>query len=154
MAFPKIQIDQSVLTPATKARFIEIEMYYGLRALKKFFPASITLTEAKQLLIKLLAPNDHILQDKFDMCFSSYKFNHPTKEEAIQYFRYKGLGVHAVVKYAAVAPNTVQNYKEKLPIFQPFLTELIEQPELIEIWSSIRSSLNLFNEELIHTKIK
>lgn len=133
----------------TKLRFLEIELSAGVNTLTTLLG---TPQRAQESLIRSLAQSDHELYLTLTNLFNSRRFLQPTREELIQYFRYKGIGVQAVTRYAKASPNTVVGYKDKYPNFTPVFPGWKEHQHAIMEWDQLKTHLNLFNDDLIHTK--
>lgn len=152
----KVQLNYSNLSEATKLRFLELEIQSAIETLTNTLfssqrnPAAFTKNMIASYLVS--DPAKEMLIQDLIAAFSSYKFRSPLKEERIQYFRYKRIGVAKVVKYARVAPNTVQDMKDQHPNFTPVFNGWLSFPNLINNWDKLKSTINFFNDELIQTK--
>lgn len=153
MAFEKINISQHTLTTDTILRFIEIEINLGIEKLTPLYSFErYPNKHAQNVIAQYLAEDKHLLKDDLIRAFNSLKFRKPSKEEMIQYFRYKNIGVSKVVKLTSSSPNTLQNYKDKYPNFTPVFPSWKNFYILLNRWEELKQNLNLFDEELIHMK--
>lgn len=155
MAYKKEKIlNYDQLSPLTRYRFAELELnrYHSILRAHYEFQFEGYQKALDQLLIVIAGRTSTAYRDELRTAFSSHRFRNPTRDEIVQYFRYKNLGIAKVAKYAQVSPNTVVTYNEQFPDFMPVFKqwESALGQETLERWDQIKSTLNLFDDKIIH----
>lgn len=152
----KVQLHYENLSEGTKLRFIELEINAALNLLAKglFSYHKTPLTVAIETITSALVPDieKKALREDLAHTFNNFRFRKPQREEMIHYFRYKRIGVAKVVKYARVAPNTVQAMKDDHPNLTPVYPSWLGFPGLIKRWDELKNDFNFFNDDLIQGK--
>lgn len=157
MAYKKeITLSYDQLSPATLQRFAELELnkYLEILNLQLVKYEGAREKAIAHLINVICAQVNPGFRDELREAFSSHRFKKPTKDEIVQYFRYKNLGIAKVAKYAAVAPNTVVTYKEQYPDFVPVFKHWSTNAgqNVLERWDNIKSTINLFNDNVVHNE--
>lgn len=154
MVFVKTQpLNYDELPINTKLRFLEIELNAAINQLTPLFTGTSTsgVLEATSQLASYLAQDKTMLKDDLIHAFSSKRFRYPTREEILQYFRYRNIGVAKIVKYASVSPNTIQGMKDSYPNFTPVFPSWTIFPVLVIQWDNLKNNFNLFNDQMLQS---
>lgn len=140
------------LDMCTRYRFAEIELNYAIKQLGKFYPYQMnTRTKALDLVLNVLMPHATEQENAaFHDLLIEYRFNHPTKEELIYYFRYNKVSYGNIRHLTGISPNTIAKAKDKpyyLPLFPHWTVEHLER------WNNLKPAINIFGQELHHTNV-
>lgn len=155
MAFEKAFTNQyHDLALSTKYRFAEIEINQAVKILTQFFRQEHSPRQkANDIIYNALAQNpnrDDEYYDVFQKTLLSTYFNNPPKSELVHYLIMKGHSYNKIRNLTGVAFNTIANMRYGLPSYQPIFTYWNE--EALNNWNAVKHTLNLFSEELAHTK--
>jgi hypothetical protein len=155
MAFEKaFQNNYHDLDQNTKYRFAEIEIGKAtitLSLLHKYhyFP----IQKAHNIILDALAPKEEhsdIWKRDFQNALNSTSFTSPPKTELIHYLILKGHTYKRIRDVTSASFNTISGLRYGLPTYYPRFNRWDE--DTLNKWNDIKATLNLFNEELAHTK--
>lgn len=138
----------------TKYRFAELELAKAMNTLTRFFRYEPSARQkASGILFDAITPNSMRIpefEDNFFNMLSSTYFNQPNKNELIHYLIAKGHSYTKIRNLTSVSFNTIAKMRYNEPYYFPIFTMWSE--EMLNNWNEVKESLNLFNEELAHTK--
>jgi hypothetical protein len=155
MAFEKtFENSFAELPQSTVYRFAELEMALAIPQLMKIYRGyNSPRQSAISTLFRSIIPNNmkyNEMEEEFSNLLNSHYFNNPPKEQLIHYLLFKGHSYTKIRNLTSASFNTISKLRFGLPTYQPVFTRW--NPEILHNWNEIRSTLNLFNEELAHTK--
>lgn len=155
MAFEKaFENKYSDLDEQTKYRFAEIEIGKALATLTRlhrhtFSPRQKALNTILDLLIPKNRVNSEFEQLFVDAISSNYTVN-PPKKEVIHYLMLKGHSYNKIREITRASFNTIAQRKIDFPRYYPAFSQW--DSEMLQVWDGIKDAINLFDDELTHTK--
>jgi uncharacterized protein YerC len=155
MAFEKaFENKYSELDAQTKYRFAEIEIGKALKTLTRLHRTQFTPRQsALTLLINLLVPSDKRNTDyeqRFVDAITSTYTVEPPKNERIHYLMMKGHTYTKIRELTKASFNTIASKKIAFPYYYPVFSQWNE--EMLQNWNGIKDTLNIWDDELTHTK--
>lgn len=154
MAFEKVfENKYHDLDQQTQYRFAELELGKAVQTLTTLYRHATTPRSASQnFLLGALVPKTTDTQKEeafFHMLSSTYTIN-PPKAELIHYLIIHGHSYNKIRELTKTSFNTIAKMRFGIPIYYPSYPYW-DQETLMK-WERIKSTLNLFNEELAHMK--
>jgi hypothetical protein len=153
MAYEKaFQNHYHELDANTQYRFAEIELGKALITLSYLYEHATTPRSAAiQHLLSALVPKIQPQQEEsfVQMLQSSYTI-HPPKHELIHYLIIHGHSYKKVRDLTGCAFNTISKARMGLPQYYPHYAYWDQYA--LATWNKLKRTLNLFNEDLAHTK--
>jgi hypothetical protein len=154
MAFEKVfQNTYHELEQQTKYRFAELELGKSIHQLTTLYRHTTTpRAAAHNLLTAALVQttmNNRNEEDFIHMLSSTYTLN-PPKVELIHYLIIHGHSYNKIRELTKASFNTIAKMRYGLPIYYPTFPNWDE--DMLAKWDRIKTTLNLFDEELAHLK--
>lgn len=154
MAFEKVfENKYHDLDQQTQYRFAELELGKAIQTLTTLYRHHTSpRTNAHNLLLNaLITPTmNNQKEDSFiNMLSSTYTLN-PPKVEMIHYLIIHGHSYNKIRELTKASFNTIAKMRYGLPIYYPSFQ--FWDDETLQKWERIKSTLNLFDEELAHLK--
>jgi hypothetical protein len=155
MAFERaFQNSYQELPETTKYRFAEIELKHGLNVITTLYkPRYTPRMSAISTLYDYLTPNElknPEYERDFIEAFSSPYFNQPNKHELLHYLMARNHSYTKIRNLTSASFNTIAKMKYDQPNYYPVFKQWT--PDMLARWDELKQHLNLFNEELAHTK--
>jgi hypothetical protein len=143
------------LSQNTLYRFAELEISLAIPQLMNLYRNyNSPRQSAIATIFRSIIPNNMKyteLEEEFSSLLNSPYFNKPPKDQLIHYLLFKGHSYNKIRNLTSASFNTISKLKFGLPVYYPSFQRW--NPEILHNWNEIKSTLNLFNEELAHIKI-
>jgi hypothetical protein len=138
------------LSQATKYRFAEVEMYYAVQALTDLFRQEFSPRHsAIKTIFNIVIPKQLNIEE-IEQHFFQLLATQPQKKEIIHYLLLKGHSYAKIRSVTSASPNLIAQMRYGLPIYYPRFNRWDE--EMMQKWDTAKRHINLFNENLVHTK--
>lgn len=145
--------EYDVLDINTKYRFAEIELSYAIPRLAHIYRmASNPRQSATLAIFRTIAPpamQFEEVEDAFMQATNGVKFRNPDKDELIDYFKFRRLSYAKIRHYTNTSPNTIRNRMYIYPTLFPHFQRWNES--MLEAWETASKTINIFNEDLVHS---
>lgn len=146
MAFKKTFVNTyHEMDQETKYRFAEMEIN---RALKLLTPIYGSVRALNQIIAFVNVP----VQKEFDFreATQTHTFRFPIKKDEIHYLITYGQSYTKIRDITGASFNTIADLRFGFPRLYPIFKDWT--PEMLHHWEVVKTTLNLFNERLIHSR--